>query len=61
MASFPKMYNDPESFDVYEYSSPNGTCILKPDSYSHLRLFTPNWKEDFNQSGFIVVIFAIST
>ena len=46
MSSFPKTYNDSESFDVYEYSSPNGTCILKPDSYSHLRLFTPNWKED---------------
>ena len=52
MGSFPKTYIDPESFDVYEYSSPNRTCILKPDSYSHLRLFTPDWKEDrkFNHS-----------
>ena len=52
MGSFPKTYNDPESFDVYEYSSPNGRCILKSDSYSHLRLFTPNCKEDrkFNHS-----------
>ena len=52
MGSFPETYNDPESFDVYEYSSPNGRCIRKPDSYSLLRLFTPNCKEDrkFNHS-----------